>query len=630
MKYILILILSINFLFANIFELNNLKESKLSSYMSYLKLNNSKDINPYELILSNKFKPLTNPNLGLNFQTAIWTQVKLQNSSNHNLEISLINTIALTQKIDIFIFEDSTLIDKITTGTLSKTKNSYSYNRFNSFELLAKPNKEYTILTKIYNPKGRVDAQWLVMSKDAFKYFIFKDSLIWGIIFGIFIVLFTLLTLFYLILKNRSFLSYLIYMSIFYIYLFINNGFSTLFFGYGELNLVLSHLSGYSIAFFYIWFLDEYLSLSKNKKYTIVLNTMYVFAFYLASTSWIIIFSPIVYSFDDFYFVLTLLILFILLFITTKESIRTKKIPLFYILGQLSLIFAYLFIFLYSLQFIPNKASNQQFIGIFASFEMIFFTIAIFIKIKNTLELKEKNEKLILSQSHFSTIGQTLKNIAHQWKVPTVRLGTLITELEATLFKEQISNDRIDTIFIQMRNSTEFMKGTITEFSNFYTNDIQNTNFKIKEEIDDLQILLIEKMKFLNFKIISENLNTQNIQLQGSSKTFAHICMIIIDNALDIANQRQIKNPWIKITTKVTKNRLIINFEDNCGGILQKPLHKIFDIEISSNAGENRGIGLSIAKMLVEQKINGEIKVKNSLKGAIFTLDLPLLKNSNI
>ena len=250
---------------------------------------------------------------------------------------------------------------------------------------------------------------------------------------------------------------------------------------------------------------------------------------------------------------------------------------------------------------------------------MIFFTMAIFISIKKIIISKEKNEQLILSQSYFSTIGQTIRNIAHQWKVPTVRLGTLITELEATLYEKQISNARIDEIFLNMRNSSEFMRNTITEFSDFYSNDNQKSDFKIINEINDVKILLVEKMRFLNFQVIYDE-ELENIKIFGNQKTFAHICMIIIDNAIDIAKQRQIKNPWIKINIEKSKNDILIIFEDNCGGIQFKNFNQIFELGISSHNEQNRGTGLFIVKMLLEQKMNGNISVKNSGEGAMFCL----------
>jgi signal transduction histidine kinase len=177
----------------------------------------------------------------------------------------------------------------------------------------------------------------------------------------------------------------------------------------------------------------------------------------------------------------------------------------------------------------------------------------------------------MLSQSHYATIGQTLKNIAHQWKVPMVRLGTLITELEAIFYKEKLSSPRIDEIVEHMRNSTEFMQNTITEFSNFYATDNKKSDFYLIDEINDVKTLLIEKMTFLNFDIVYDD-SLQSSHYWGNSKSFAHVCMIIIDNAIDIANERHITNPWIKISTMSDTNRLIVHFVDFTRSF--QPFHK--------------------------------------------------------
>ncbi len=589
--------------------------------MSYIKLGNSKSVDPHQLLNSPTFKKINNSNLGQHFEDAIWTKVKLTNSSNQPIKVFLLNTIPLTQTLDLFVFENGVLIQHTATGAVSQGVQENTWNRFNACELSLQPKKEYTLLTKIYNPKGRIDTEWIVMSDDAYHHFLFQDSLIWGMIFGIFFLLFIFFLLLYFMHKNKFFLSYIAYMTVFWVYLFVNNGFSTYFFKDGALDLVLSHVSGYSVVIFYLLFLDGYLELTQHKKYPVVLKFLYAYGLYLALTSWVIIYTPVVYSFDNFYFLLTLVTLFAILFITTNEYVKRKNISIFYIFGQLSLIVSYLLLLLSSFQLIPMEVSYQQFLGIFSSIEMIFFTVAIFITIKHTIESAKQNEKLMLSQSHYATIGQTLKNIAHQWKVPMVRLGTLITELEAIFYKEKLSSPRIDEIVEHMRNSTEFMQNTITEFSNFYATDNKKSDFYLIDEINDVKTLLIEKMTFLNFDIVCDD-SLQSSHCWGNSKSFAHVCMIIIDNAIDIANERHITNPWIKISTMSDTNRLIVHFEDNCAGITQKPIESIFELDISSHQEKERGVGLSIAKMLVEQKMGGKITVKNTQNGALFSLIL--------
>lgn len=129
------------------------------------------------------------------------------------------------------------------------------------------------------------------------------------------------------------------------IYFFTNNGYFALFFGGGYISLILAHLSAYAVALFYILFLDEYMELSKKNRYKYVLKPIYIYYTFIATTSWVIIFSPMIYQYDFYYFVFTFITIVALIIITSIESYKTKVIPIFYILGQISLLIGYIAIF---------------------------------------------------------------------------------------------------------------------------------------------------------------------------------------------------------------------------------------------------------------------------------------------
>jgi sensor histidine kinase regulating citrate/malate metabolism len=54
--------------------------------------------------------------------------------------------------------------------------------------------------------------------------------------------------------------------------------------------------------------------------------------------------------------------------------------------------------------------------------------------------------------------------------------------------------------------------------------------------------------------------------------------------------------------------------------ILQKPIESIFELEVTTHTEDNRGSGLTIAKMLIESKLGGKIKVSNKNLGAKFEI----------
>ena len=93
-----------------------------------------------------------------------------------------------------------------------------------------------------------------------------------------------------------------------------------------------------------------------------------------------------------------------------------------------------------------------------------------------------------------------------------------------------------------------------------------------------------------------------------------------MNNFLDIAKIRNIKNPKLIISISKENNLNKILFEDNCGGNDLMPFEKIFEPFSSVSNDKSKGLGLYIAKTLVEEKLQGKIKGFNNIKGIVFEI----------
>ena len=102
------------------------------------------------------------------------------------------------------------------------------------------------------------------------------------------------------------------------------------------------------------------------------------------------------------------------------------------------------------------------------------------------------------------------------------------------------------------------------------------------------------------------------------------VWIIILNNACDEFkkskkefNQRKIE---IKITQK--NDKTIIKFKDNAGeGIPEDILPKIFEPFASTKTDEGMGVGLNIAKQIIEQH-NGKIEAYNEDNCAVFEVEI--------
>ena len=98
--------------------------------------------------------------------------------------------------------------------------------------------------------------------------------------------------------------------------------------------------------------------------------------------------------------------------------------------------------------------------------------------------------------------------------------------------------------------------------------------------------------------------------------------MNIIINAKDAIETKGTEGGLINIHTQKEENEIIIEIEDNAGGIPSEVAAKIFDPYFTTKSEKGTGIGLYIAKMIAKEKFNGDISVANGEKGAIFRVVL--------
>lgn len=115
--------------------------------------------------------------------------------------------------------------------------------------------------------------------------------------------------------------------------------------------------------------------------------------------------------------------------------------------------------------------------------------------------------------------------------------------------------------------------------------------------------------------------DAENIPMVATPQRLEQVWIIILNNALD--EYAKSKLPFeerlidIKISNKLDTIR--VSIKDNAGGIEESILPNIFEIFKSSKPQSGMGVGLNIAKTIVEDH-NGTIAAKNVNGGAMFEI----------
>ncbi|MDD3344697.1 MAG: HAMP domain-containing sensor histidine kinase, partial [Sulfurospirillaceae bacterium] len=90
------------------------------------------------------------------------------------------------------------------------------------------------------------------------------------------------------------------------------------------------------------------------------------------------------------------------------------------------------------------------------------------------------------------------------------------------------------------------------------------------------------------------------------------VLVSIISNINDIIKIKNLTNIIISISIYKESDYIVISISDNCGGIDDNNLSKIFDPYFSTkHKSIGTGLGLHIAKKIVEENMQGHLSAKN-------------------
>jgi signal transduction histidine kinase len=231
-----------------------------------------------------------------------------------------------------------------------------------------------------------------------------------------------------------------------------------------------------------------------------------------------------------------------------------------------------------------------------------------------------KNE-IVIQQSKMASMGEMINNIAHQWRQPLMEISSLLMNSEVKIkINGTISYDEVLETIDKSNHIIKFMSNTIDDFRNFFASNKQKEYFLIAEQISS--ILNILKMSLIENHIKVDIIIKKNIKTYGFKNEYAQVLINIISNAKDIIISNKIKNGKITIKLYEKNSQSVLEIEDNAGGIQFDDIDKVFEPFFTYQKKNGTGIGLFMSKLIIENNMNGKLNVKNSNKGACFSIIL--------
>jgi signal transduction histidine kinase len=236
-------------------------------------------------------------------------------------------------------------------------------------------------------------------------------------------------------------------------------------------------------------------------------------------------------------------------------------------------------------------------------------------------ELRKKDE-VLMQQSRHAAMGEMISNIAHQWRQPLNAVGLMVQDLNLSHEYGNLSKEYLDTSTQKIMKLISHMSQTIDDFRNFFTIDKERRVFDLAVVVRKTLSLVEARLKDRGIAVEVSEVGAPSIT--GQPNEFSQVLLNIVNNAVDAFAERESSpSPTLRVGVFSDRGRAVVSIEDNAGGIPEQIIGRIFEPYFTTKEqGKGTGIGLFMAKNIVEKSMNGSLSVRNTGSGAEFRIEV--------
>lgn len=239
---------------------------------------------------------------------------------------------------------------------------------------------------------------------------------------------------------------------------------------------------------------------------------------------------------------------------------------------------------------------------------------------ESVAELRQKDQILIV-QGRQAVMGEMISNIAHQWRQPLNTLGLLAQEIQITYARGEFTAAFVESNIKKTMTIIEHMSRTIDDFRTFFRPDKEKVEFRVAEAVEKALSLLEGTFRAMQVQV--ELRQQADPVLRGYPSEFSQALVNIFINARDAFTSRKTIEPKIVIELRSEEGRAVLTIADNAGGIPAEIIDKIFEPYFTTKGPDKgTGVGLFMAKTIIEKNMNGSLTVKNAVDGAEFRIEV--------
>lgn len=238
-------------------------------------------------------------------------------------------------------------------------------------------------------------------------------------------------------------------------------------------------------------------------------------------------------------------------------------------------------------------------------------------RVAEEVEKSRLMDRIVFHQARLAAMGEMLHSIAHQWRQPLNNIAIYVQNLELEHRAQELTQERLHQDIQTIMEIIQFMSATIDDFRTFFRQDREKRPFSVEDTVRKSLVYMSARLGQHGVTVKTEKV--EDSELVGFASEYIQVLLNIISNAVDVLVKNKTPQPSIKIWIGKQDGCSLVAISDNGGGVPEELMERIFDPYFSTKtSGEGTGIGLFMAKNIVEKAMEGTLTVVNITNGAQF------------
>ncbi|MAD41512.1 MAG: histidine kinase, partial [Arcobacter sp.] len=237
-----------------------------------------------------------------------------------------------------------------------------------------------------------------------------------------------------------------------------------------------------------------------------------------------------------------------------------------------------------------------------------------------------QQKQFLIQQSKLAEMGDMIAAIAHQWNEPLVELSALVQDIQTSYLLNELQDMEVNDFVKDSMVQIQYMSKTLNDFRNFLKPSTKKKLFSISKSLNDINEIIGKQVFYSNIKMSFDYKNeNEELLIYGYENEFKQVLLNLINNAKNKIIEKQLNSNEkgnIQITINRCSNFNTIEISDDAGKIDEQIIHSIFQPYFTTKTN-GTGLGLYMAKVIIEDKMRGTIRVRNDNEKVIFSIKLP-------